>query len=138
MQLLKVMILTVGSVLLLSLSAKAQSTEGPRTTSPTYSGSPSARSPYAAEAAEHERDRRKKRKKKRKRKGKQSVLTQSLEEAREEFWDRQEKLARQRSKIAKKMRKPQYSDPTYFGHKRKPKIRPLHKRKLCKECGIVH
>jgi len=40
--------------------------------------------------------------------------------------------------IARKMKKPQYSDPSYFGHKRKPKKRPVGKRKFCKECEIVH
>lgn len=41
-------------------------------------------------------------------------------------------------KMAKGMKKPQYSDPTYFGHKRKPKKRKLGKRKFCEECGIIH
>lgn len=41
-------------------------------------------------------------------------------------------------KMAKGMEKPQYSDPTYFGHKKKPKKRPKGKRKFCDECGIVH
>ena len=36
------------------------------------------------------------------------------------------------------MEKPRYSDPTYFGHKKKPKKRARGKRKLCKECNIVH
>ena len=40
--------------------------------------------------------------------------------------------------MARKMEKPQYSDPSYFGHKRKPKKRPVGKRKYCKECEIVH
>ena len=40
--------------------------------------------------------------------------------------------------MARKMKKPQYSDPSYFGHKRKPKKRPVGKRKYCKECEIVH
>ena len=40
--------------------------------------------------------------------------------------------------MARKMKKPQYSDPSYFGHKRKPKKRPVGKRKFCKECEIVH
>jgi len=40
--------------------------------------------------------------------------------------------------IERKMKKPKYSDPSYFGHKRKPKIRPVGKRKYCKECEIVH
>lgn len=41
-------------------------------------------------------------------------------------------------KLAKEMEKPQYSDPMYFGHKKKPKKRPLGKRKFCKECQMVH
>lgn len=35
-------------------------------------------------------------------------------------------------------KKPQYSNPAYFGHKKKPKKRKRGKRKFCKECGIVH
>ncbi|WP_162555585.1 hypothetical protein [Reichenbachiella versicolor] len=42
------------------------------------------------------------------------------------------------AKMSKDMEKPQYSDPLYFGHKKKPKKRPLSKRKFCDECGIVH
>lgn len=45
---------------------------------------------------------------------------------------------KERQKIAEEMKKPQYSDKMYFGHKRPPKKRPVHKRKFCKECGIVH
>ncbi|WP_448518372.1 hypothetical protein [Rhodoflexus sp.] len=45
---------------------------------------------------------------------------------------------KERQKIAEEMKKPQYADKMYFGHKRPPKKRPLHKRKFCKECGIVH
>jgi hypothetical protein len=40
--------------------------------------------------------------------------------------------------MARKMKKPQYSDPSYFGHKRKPKKRAVGKRKYCHECEIVH
>ena len=40
--------------------------------------------------------------------------------------------------MARKMKKPQYSDPSYFGHKRKPKKRAVGKRKFCRECEIVH
>ena len=40
--------------------------------------------------------------------------------------------------MARKMKKPQYSDPSYFGHKRKPKKRAVGKRKYCDECEIVH
>ncbi|MDH3708664.1 MAG: hypothetical protein OER04_02185 [Cyclobacteriaceae bacterium] len=46
--------------------------------------------------------------------------------------------AKKYRKIERIKDKPQYSDPSYFGHKRKPKKRPVGKRKLCKECGIVH
>lgn len=52
--------------------------------------------------------------------------------------ERQEANAKRRMKEAKMAEDPQYSDPSYFGHKKKPKKRPVGKRKLCKECGIVH
>lgn len=52
--------------------------------------------------------------------------------------ERQEANAKRREKEAKLAEKPQYSDPSYFGHKKKPKKRPVGKRKMCKECGIVH
>lgn len=42
------------------------------------------------------------------------------------------------AKMEKGMKKPQYSNPLYFGHKKRPKIRKEGKRKMCKECGIVH
>ncbi|MCS6969161.1 MAG: hypothetical protein RMJ44_10430 [Cytophagales bacterium] len=45
---------------------------------------------------------------------------------------------KERRKIAEEMKKPQYSNKMYFGHKRPPKKRPVHKRKFCKVCGIVH
>ncbi|MCC5921612.1 MAG: hypothetical protein LAT68_14425 [Cyclobacteriaceae bacterium] len=47
-------------------------------------------------------------------------------------------VEKKRKKEAKMAKKPQYSDPTYLGHKRKPKKRPPGKRKFCKECGMVH
>ncbi|QCK13315.1 hypothetical protein [Mangrovivirga cuniculi] len=38
-----------------------------------------------------------------------------------------------------KLRKlPKYSDPSFFGHDKKPKKRKKGKRKYCEECGIVH
>lgn len=55
-----------------------------------------------------------------------------------EFEERMEANAKRYKKEAKLAEKPQYSDPSYFGHKKKPKKRKLSKRKLCKECGIVH
>jgi hypothetical protein len=55
-----------------------------------------------------------------------------------EFNERMESNIKARKKQAKQMEKPQYSDPSYFGHKRKPKIRKVKNRKFCKECGITH
>ena len=56
----------------------------------------------------------------------------------EEFYKRMKDEVKEDRKLARIMQKPQYSDPTYFGHKRKPTERPVGKRKFCKECGIVH
>lgn len=59
-------------------------------------------------------------------------------DARQEFEERMKANAKKYEEQAKLAEKPQYSDPSYFGHKKKPKKRPVGKRKLCKECGIVH
>jgi len=56
----------------------------------------------------------------------------------QEFQQRMKKNAKKYSKIERIKDKPRYSDPSYFGHKRKPKKRPVGKRKFCKECGIIH
>jgi hypothetical protein len=56
----------------------------------------------------------------------------------EEFDKRMEANAKKYKKMAKEMEKPQYSDPTYFGHKKKPKKRPPGKKKFCKECEMYH
>ncbi|WKK85382.1 hypothetical protein QYS48_26230 [Marivirga arenosa] len=55
-----------------------------------------------------------------------------------EYYERMEENAKEKRKQAKEMEKPQYSDWTYFGHKRKPKKRPPEKMKFCEECGIRH
>lgn len=55
-----------------------------------------------------------------------------------EYGKRMKANVRKYKVMARKMEKPQYSDPLYFGHKRKPKKRPVGKRKFCNECGIVH
>jgi hypothetical protein len=59
-------------------------------------------------------------------------------DARDRFYDRMEQVAKAHRKAEKELAKPQYSDPTYFGHKKPPKRRPPHKMKYCKECGIRH
>ncbi len=56
----------------------------------------------------------------------------------EEYKQRMKRNARKARKKEKEMQKPQYSDPSYFGHKRKPKKRSPDKMKFCKECGIRH
>lgn len=55
-----------------------------------------------------------------------------------EFQDRVEAFAKTRRKNERMLMTPQYSDPSYFGHKRPPKKRPPNKMKFCKECGIRH
>lgn len=55
-----------------------------------------------------------------------------------EYEDRMKQNAKDKRKQAKEMEKPQYSDWSYFGHKKKPKKRPPEKMKYCEECGIRH
>jgi hypothetical protein len=59
-------------------------------------------------------------------------------DARDRFYDRMEQVAKEQRKTEKELQKPQYADPSYFGHKRPPKRRPSGKMKYCKECGIRH
>lgn len=75
---------------------------------------------------------------KRNRIGSKNSAFSTAEQAREAYEERMKENAKRYKKEAKLAEKPQYSDPSYFGHKRKPKKRKLSKRKLCKECGIVH
>ena len=65
-------------------------------------------------------------------------LAYSYDKKVEEYEARMKKNAKKHEKMARLMEKPQYSDPTYFGHKRKPKKRPPGKKKYCKECGLYH
>ena len=55
-----------------------------------------------------------------------------------EYHQRVRDAQKRYKKMARLSQKPQYSDPSYFGHKRKPKKRAPGKKKLCKECGILH
>lgn len=56
----------------------------------------------------------------------------------EQFRSNLKRVHKEKAKQQKKMDKPQYKDPTYFGHKRPPKKRPPGKMKFCKECKLVH
>jgi len=56
----------------------------------------------------------------------------------EEFAARMEELKKEKRRNERMMDDPQYSDPTYFGHKRPPKRHKPGKMKYCKVCGIRH
>ncbi|MEQ8925563.1 MAG: hypothetical protein RLO81_07090 [Fulvivirga sp.] len=76
-----------------------------------------------------------------KKKGKKSyraMFNKKMDKKIREYEERMEANAKQDRKERRLMKKPQYSDPMYFGHKKKPKKRPPGKRKLCKECHIWH
>ena len=76
-----------------------------------------------------------------KKKGKKSyraMFNKKMDKKVLEYEARMEANAKEDKKQRRLMKKPQYSDPMYFGHKRKPKKRPPGKRKLCKECHIMH
>ena len=55
-----------------------------------------------------------------------------------EFYKRVEQAAKDKQRILKQLAKPQFSNPAYFGHKRKPKKRPPHRMRYCSECHIRH
>ena len=67
-----------------------------------------------------------------------NIFFKTQKEGKEEYEDRMKQVGKDKKKSVKILKKPQYSDKSYFGHKRPPKKRPLAKRKLCKTCGIVH
>lgn len=72
-----------------------------------------------------------------KKKLKRSIARQ-FDQKIDEYYQRMEDNAKRRERMAREMQKPQYSDPSYFGHKKKPKKRPPGKKKFCEECGIWH
>jgi len=59
-------------------------------------------------------------------------------DALDQYEQQKKDVQKQHTKMEKGMRKPQYSDPSYFGHKRPPKKRKTGKKKFCKECGMTH
>lgn len=76
---------------------------------------------------------------KRKKKGKSAnSLASQYDKKVEEHNELMKANAKKNEKLARQMEKPQYSDPTYFGHKKEPRKRPPGKKKFCKECGMVH
>ncbi|WP_143519928.1 hypothetical protein [Reichenbachiella sp. 5M10] len=71
-------------------------------------------------------------------KGAKQVFRKQEDQALKDYEALMKQNKKKYKKQAKEMEKPQYSDPSYFGHKRPPKKRPVGKRKMCKECGIKH
>ena len=65
-------------------------------------------------------------------------LKRSSEQLIKEYHIRVRKAAKKYKKEQKLLKKPEYTNIEYYGHKKKPKIRKLGKRKFCKECEIVH
>ncbi|HTF20742.1 MAG TPA: hypothetical protein VK658_21865 [Chryseolinea sp.] len=58
--------------------------------------------------------------------------------AQKEYDDRMASRAKTNRYNERMLMKPQYANPAYFGHKRKPKRHAPGKLKYCKECGIRH
>jgi len=76
--------------------------------------------------------------KKTKKKEVKNSISKDFDKKVEEYEQLMKDNVKKQKKIAKEMEKPQYSDPTYFGHKKEPKKRPPGKKKFCKECGMYH
>ncbi len=55
-----------------------------------------------------------------------------------DFEKRMKAVAKQKTKEARLMGKPENSNKLYFGHKRKPKKRKNGKKKYCKICEFSH
>lgn len=113
---LKVLLLSVGVAVLAGTEARAQSARENN----ARGGAPSAVYPKGADKKPSRREKK---------------MRVGYANGRNPFV---EARLREREKQAQEMQKPQYADKSYFGHKRPPKKRPVHKRKLCNECGIVH
>ena len=58
--------------------------------------------------------------------------------AQKEFEDRMEARAKTYRKNEKMLMRRQFNDPSYFGHKHKPKKHSAAKMRYCKQCGIRH
>lgn len=71
-------------------------------------------------------------------KTKKSKSRKVTRNAEQEHEDRMKEVVKAHRKAEKEMLKPQYSDFSYFGHKRKPKKHKPGKMKFCKECEIWH
>ncbi len=67
-----------------------------------------------------------------------NAFTSTKEEEVAAFRKKMKLVQKKKAKEAKLAKKPEYSDPSYFGHKRPPKKRPPGKQKFCKVCKMKH
>ena len=132
-------ILLVGFILIsLDFTVSAQSRKNKvksknESSAPTsYENFPSSKNPGSSQAS-HKNSRRSIKKGSSK-----NNLMHQLDQKVVEYHQRVRDAQKRYKKMARLSQKPQYSDPSYFGHKRKPKKRAPGKKKLCKECGILH
>ncbi|TRX61308.1 hypothetical protein FNH22_04435 [Fulvivirga sp. M361] len=126
---MRLLILTSFLILVYSASSYAQSKEE------KSSSNPNSFSPYSSK---EEKTQVRQIKKRQKKKSFRNSFNKDMDQKIKEFDKRMQANAKMARKKEREMQKPQYSDPSYFGHKRKPKKRPVGKRKFCKECSIVH
>jgi hypothetical protein len=59
-------------------------------------------------------------------------------DAEKRYYERRAEVEKAKRKIEKQMMKPQFSDPSYFGHRKLPKKHKPKKMRFCRECGIRH
>lgn len=118
---------TIGFLLIVCLCAHAQKRSTTDSSAPTTQG-PSSIDPASNLPKNTSSEQ----------KQKKSSTYKTTYDAREKFYARMEAVAKNNRKAEKEMQKPQYSDPSYFGHKKPPVKNPPGKMKYCKECGIRH
>jgi hypothetical protein len=121
-----------------TVDVHAQSKKTGKNKETKTSGQDNSFAPYRAAESAASRQEIKTSKKARKKYSFSKSFKRSLDQKVVEFHQRMKDNAKQDRKEARLAKKPQYSDPSYFGHKRKPKKRKPGKRKFCKECGITH
>lgn len=111
-------VLVMACIVSTAAAQNTRSTEAPKPPRPTYQASKKEKKGAFAFL-----------KKKKKNQGKDEVA---------EFRSRLQKVYKEKAKEERLADKPRYKDPTYFGHKKKPKKRPVGKQKFCKVCKIKH
>ncbi|MBL7859091.1 MAG: hypothetical protein JNM57_15470 [Cyclobacteriaceae bacterium] len=113
---------------LLTNATFAQSGKKKKSSAPTKEASqPTSLNPQAEQKKNYEP-----------KKSRKSQRGETTYNAEKQYYDRMAGLEKTRRKNERMLDDPQYSDPTYFGHKRPPKRRPPNKMKFCKVCGIRH